>query len=133
MGVKREKMRMVHDAPDIQPKDFDEDGIARSFLIFINCNDNSASTFTYNLNYDVRVIDAWVVSAGDNASATAQVQDTDGNAITDAIACNSSKAVGRAGEIDDANWEEDAGNNLIVQQNANADVCFAFIVVTPRK
>lgn len=119
--------------PPLRFLDFSSDTAALPYTIVMDCTATDASSFTYELDEDVRVVDAWCVAAGGNTSATAQVQDNDSNAITDAMSIESAKAVARAGEIDDANWDESAGNNLQVVQNGNGDNCWAFIVVIPKK
>ena len=103
------------------------------YVIFIDCTATDALTSTYQLNDDVRVIDAVAIATAANVDATVTVQDNDGNAITDAMVIATDKATARAGSIDDVNWEESEGNNLKVVQNANGDSCYVYITVIPTK
>jgi len=133
MGFIRQKMKVVFDAPFSMPWDTDNDEQITPYVIAIDCTATDAATFTYALKNKVRVIDAYVISAVAQGAATATIQDTDGNAISNAMDISSDKALARASTIDDDNWEESKGNNLKVVQNANADSCYAFIVVVPVK
>jgi hypothetical protein len=133
MGFIRQKMKVAFDAPFSKSWDTDDDEAITPYVIAIDATATDASTFTYALKNKVRVIDAFCISAVANGGATAQIQDNDGNAITNAMDISSNKALSGATEIDDANWEESSGNNLKVVQNANGDSCYAFIVVVPIK
>lgn len=124
---------MVFDAMALKVHDTSSDEAIIPYVIAIDATGTSAKSFTYTLTQDVRVIDAWAISAADQGSATVQIQDNDGNAITDAMDIASNKALARATEVDDANWEEDSGNTLKAVQNANADSCYVYIVVVPIK
>ncbi len=133
MGVEKLRRNPHVETPIKNHITFGSDTGFTPYWIFMDCTNTAASTFGYTLGEAVRVIDAYAIAAGGNGSATAQVTDDDDNAITDAMDIASEKAVGRAGTIDDANWEESAGNTLKIVQNANADNCYAFIKVVPTK
>ncbi len=126
-------MNVVLDAMQLKMHNTSSDEAIIPYVIAIDATGTSASSFTYTLTQDVRVIDAWAVAAAANGGATVQIQDNDGNAITDAMDIASNKALARATEIDDANWEEDSGNELKAVQNANGDSCYVYIVVVPIK
>jgi hypothetical protein len=131
MGFIRNKMKEVFEHVPLKFHDTSSDEEALPYVIFMDCTATDASSFSFELDEDVRVIDALCVAAGGNTSATAQVTDSDDNAITDAMDIAAAKTTARAGEIDDANWEESAGNSLKVAQNANGDNCYAYITVLP--
>ena len=133
MGFIRQKMKVAYDSPFSKSWDTDNDEQITPYVIAIDATATDASSFTYALKNKVRVIDAYVISAAAQGAATAQIQDNDGNAISDAMDISADKALARATSIDDANWAESKGNDLKVVQNANADSCYAFIVVVPVK
>ena len=67
------------------------------------------------LTHKTRVIDAWLVLRGAGVSTTTLQVKNGANAITDAMAASGSdKALVRAAEIDDAQWEIAAGGTLRV-------------------
>ena len=133
MGFIRQKMKVTLDALQTKSWNSSADEAVIPYVIAIDCSATGASTFTYKLTNKVKVIDAMFIVVAANGGATAQVQDTDGNAITDAVSIATNKAIVRAGEIDDDNYSEAKGNNLKVVQNANSDSCLAFITVIPIK
>jgi len=133
MGVIRQKMKVIFDASFLKIWDTSNDEQIIPYVIAIDATGTSAKTFTYTLKNAVRVIDAYVISAVAQGGATATIQDNDANTITNAMDISSDKALARAASIDNANWEESKGNVLKVVQNANADSCYAFIVVVPIK
>ena len=133
MGYIKERMTKVFSQRPLRPYDFSSDDEVLPYVIVMDCRATDAKSFTYKLKFPVRVVDAWIIPTADSASGTAQVQDHDGNAITDAMACATDQTIARAATIDDDNWDEDKGNNLKVVQHDNGDSCWAFIVVIPRK
>ena len=124
-------MTKIFSQRTINPYAFTADNEVSPYLVVMDCTSTSASAFTYALKAKVRVIDAWAIPIASNTSATITVQDNDANDISDAIVIAVDKTIGRVGTIDDANWDEVKGNNIIAQQNAIADSCWLFIVVVP--
>jgi hypothetical protein len=133
MGYVREKLNTVFEARAFRSWNTSNDEEIMPYIIVVDATATDAKSFTYALKDKVRVIDAWIIPVVASGGGTCQIQDNDGNAITDAMACATNKALARAAEIDDANYEEAKGNNLKVVQNGNADSCWAFILVVPVK
>lgn len=81
----------------------------------IDTDGSGSSTKNVTVDSKIRVIDAWCVLNGAGAASdTVTVQET-GNAITDAMDVSGSDTdIVRAGQIDDANHEIDAGGTLRV-------------------
>lgn len=133
MGFQKERRTHVFETPPRFYHDTSSDEEVLPYVIAIDCTATDASTFTYSLNDDVRVVDAWAISAATVTSATAQVQDNAGNAISDAMDIATDTNVTRAGTIDDANWEESEDNNLQVAQASNSDSAYVYVKVVPTK
>ena len=93
------------------------------------------------LTHKTEILDAWVVKVGAAGSAggssIVQVQDKDGNAITDEIDIHddADKVITRAGEIDVSNNTIEAGDNLRVHRNKdnNDDDNACRVVVVGRR
>lgn len=133
MGYIKERMTRVNAQRSINPYAFSADNEIAPYVVVIDCTSRTQTVFTYALKEAVRVIDAWAVSATAQTGAVATLEDTSGNAISSAMIIASDKAVGRTTTIDDANWDEVAGNNLQVTQSAAADSCWVFAVVVAKK
>lgn len=133
MGYERKKLNTVFEARAFRSWNTSEDEEIMPYIIAVDATATDAKSFTFKLKDKVRVIDAWAIAVAANSSATVQIQDADGNAITDAMDIASDKALARAAQIDDANYEEAKGNNLKIEQNGNGDSCLAFILVVPIK
>lgn len=73
------------------------------------------------LPFDVEVTDVTVVATASNSGGTLTLQDGDGNAITDAIACATDTNTDRADTIDDANYRMAEGETPQVVANGAND------------
>jgi len=133
MGYIKERMTRVNAQRPINPYAFSADNEVMPYLIVIDCTGQTATAFTYTLKTGVRVIGAWAIATKTNTSQAVTIQDNDGNAITDALSIATDKAIDYAATIDDANWDETKGNNLIAEKNDRVSACWVFIQVIAKK
>lgn len=126
-------MTRVNAQRSINPYAFTADNEVMPYVIVIDCTGQTATAFTYALKEGVRVVGAWAIATKSASSQALTISDTAGNAITDAMSIPLDKAIDYAATIDDDNWDETKGNNLIATKNAKTDACWAFIKVIAKK
>lgn len=132
MGFDKHRREDVFAKPPRVLHDTSSDEEVMPYWIAIDATATDASSFSFTLKEDVRVIDALTID-DDGTSGTVTVNDADSNAITDAISLSGSSGnVVRAGSVDPSNWDEDEDNDLNVVQDSNSDACYVYVQVIPR-
>lgn len=81
---------------------------------------DATSGLAITIPYDMYIIDVIVQCNATNASGTLQIQNG-GEAVTDAIACDTNHAVDRADSVDDAHADLLTTDTITVVSNGAAD------------
>lgn len=131
MGFDKHRREDVFAKPPRVFHDTSSDEEVEPYWIAIDATDTSASSYSYTLLEDVRVIDAYAIPTSTTTSATVKITDADDNDITDALDIATDKTVARVSTIDDANWEEDEGNVIKAVENSTADTAHVYVKVIP--
>ena len=96
----------------------------------INIADGASGDTDVTLTHKTRVIDAWVVTTAAGDALNTYTVKNAGNAITNAIAPGAADtSLGRAAQLNDANWEIAASGTLRVSHVRNAASSAAVVYV----